>query len=483
MAGLIAYGAYVPYHRLRRSVINEALGKSGGTGARAVSSYDEDATTMAVEAARNLLGGQRARGVAPRRLLFASANPPYADKTNATVVHAALGLAPDVLAVDMMGSLRSSVGALVAGFEATVPTLVVMSDVRFGTAGSSEESESGDAAAALLFAPDDADPPGLELLAHASSTREFLDRWRTPGALTSRTWEDRFAEALYTESARDALTDALKQAGLSLTDVDHLAVCGLHARAARAVTRAAGEAKGMPSQLAESVGNTGAAAPGLALAELLDTAAPGQVAALCVLGDGATVFLVRLHEAIHQARPPRSLHELIATGSDALRYTTFLAWRGLLSKELPRRPEPSPPSPPAALRVADYKFGLVCSRCEAPTSTGIACNTVHLPPSRVCVRCCAADQMVPVPMSQLTGAIRTFTLDHLVYSPNPPNVSAVLDLAGGGRFTVDLTDVDQNTISIGDQVEMTFRRLYSTQGVHNYFWKGRRVSARSVTEA
>jgi hypothetical protein len=28
-------------------------------------------------------------------------------------------------------------------------------------------------------------------------------------------------------------------------------------------------------------------------------------------------------------------------------------------------------------------------------------------------------------------------------------------------------------VTIGDQLEMTFRRLYTGQGVHNYFWKAR----------
>ena len=50
--GLLAYGAYVPYARLDRKSIGEALGASAGSGTRAVASYDEDTTSMGVEAAR-----------------------------------------------------------------------------------------------------------------------------------------------------------------------------------------------------------------------------------------------------------------------------------------------------------------------------------------------------------------------------------------------------------------------------------------------
>jgi uncharacterized OB-fold protein len=32
-------------------------------------------------------------------------------------------------------------------------------------------------------------------------------------------------------------------------------------------------------------------------------------------------------------------------------------------------------------------------------------------------------------------------------------------------------------VKIGDRVEMTFRRLYTVDGIHNYFWKAKPVRA------
>jgi uncharacterized OB-fold protein len=52
-------------------------------------------------------------------------------------------------------------------------------------------------------------------------------------------------------------------------------------------------------------------------------------------------------------------------------------------------------------------------------------------------------------------------------------VAAVLDFAGGGRFGCELTDVDPKDVAIGNELEMTFRRLFTAQSVHNYFWKAR----------
>jgi hydroxymethylglutaryl-CoA synthase len=35
--------------------------------------------------------------------------------------------------------------------------------------------------------------------------------------------------------------------------------------------------------------------------------------------------------------------------------------------------------------------------------------------------------------------------------------------------------VDPKALKIGGRVEMTFRRLYTANGIHNYFWKARPV--------
>jgi hydroxymethylglutaryl-CoA synthase len=55
MAGLVGYGAYIPYWRLQRSAITAALGSGGGKGLRSVASFDEDTTSLGVEAGRNAL--------------------------------------------------------------------------------------------------------------------------------------------------------------------------------------------------------------------------------------------------------------------------------------------------------------------------------------------------------------------------------------------------------------------------------------------
>ena len=85
----------------------------------------------------------------------------------------------------------------------------------------------------------------------------------------------------------------------------------------------------------------------------------------------------------------------------------------------------------------------------------------------------SVDQGTPIPMADHRARIATFTIDRLAYSPSPPLVGVIIDFDGGGRYRCELTDVDPDAVDIGDRVEMTFRRLYTADGVHNYFWKAR----------
>jgi len=87
MSVIVSYGTYIPYWRLDRARIGEAL-ETFGQGTRAVASHDEDTTTMGVEAARACLAAAPS-GVRVGQVLFVTTEPAYLDKTNATAIHAA----------------------------------------------------------------------------------------------------------------------------------------------------------------------------------------------------------------------------------------------------------------------------------------------------------------------------------------------------------------------------------------------------------
>jgi hydroxymethylglutaryl-CoA synthase len=134
----------------------------------------------------------------------------------------------------------------------------------------------------------------------------------------------------------------------------------------------------------------------------------------------------------------------------------------MLPVEPPRRPEPGRVSASASARREEWKFGFV-GRRDPETD---------------------APQLPPLPggtgsaaMAEVPGTIAAYTVDRIAYSPSPPIVFAIVDFDGGGRFPVELTDVAESDVQVGDRVEMTFRRLFTADGIHNYFWKARPIGS------
>ena len=463
MAGILAYGAYVPPGRLDRSAIAATLGAPAGRGCRSVASHDEDSTTLAVEAARIVLS-RAPEDSRPARVVFSTATPTYLDRTNAAVVHAALDLDPATAAYDFGGAPRSAVGALTTALGDSSTTLVVAADIRTGLPGSADETSGGDAGVAFLVGEG---PAVAELVGTAAVTAEFLDRWRVPGESHSRQWEDRFGQASYLPPAQQVIEDVLKTAGVSREEITTVVVAGLHERARGAVAKQTGAAE---SPVSQTVGNPGTAQPGLLLAEALDTASAGDLILLVTLADGADAVLLRATAELERVRSWAPLAETVATGTRDVPYPTFLTWRGVLDREPPRRPDPEPPSPPASARHQAWKFGFVAGACTA-------CGARHLPALQTCMSCGHVGDMEPVRLADTPGTVVTYTVDRLTFSLSPPVVAVVVDFDGGGRFQTELTDAGPDDVAIGDRVEMTFRRFFrADNGIANYFWKARPVT-------
>ena len=148
-------------------------------------------------------------------------------------------------------------------------------------------ARAADGAAALLLGDDTDGPVIAEVIPGAGATREFLDRWRTPGNSYSKVWEERFGEAAYLPLVEDAVRRSYETAGLTPEDIDAVVLTGLHARAVRGAGKFIGVAPDKyVDNLANTVGNTGTAHPAIMLAHALDTAEPNQTIMLVHLADG-----------------------------------------------------------------------------------------------------------------------------------------------------------------------------------------------------
>ncbi len=202
------------------------------------------------------------------------------------------------------------------------------------------------------------------------------------------------------------------------------------------------------------------------LASVLPAAKPGDRILVAAGGDGADAMLLRVTPAVANYRPRHSVgrHDRI----QGRRFVRATISNGARFCPPSRRAGPIPSVPRDR-------------RCFAPSAGSSAWSARDAPraaPRNFRRSAYASNAARAIRWSRIRSriaprAIATFALDRLAYSLNPPTVNVVLDFEGGGRFLCEMTDCEPEKIAIGDEVEMTFRRLFTADGVHNYFWKAR----------
>jgi uncharacterized OB-fold protein len=223
--------------------------------------------------------------------------------------------------------------------------------------------------------------------------------------------------------------------------------------------------------LYNDIGNTGTAAAFLMLAGALEKVKPGDRLLFATYGDGADAFIFRITDQIKKYQKKPIISQQIA-GKTAINYGQYLTWRGLVPVEASTLPERSALSLQARWRerkAITALYGMKCKKCGAPQYVPIGQTP------RVCVNCQAKDNFEPYKFSDKKGVLFTYSIDQLMPTLNPPGVSGVVDFEGGGRIIVELTDCDVDKVKIGMPLEMTYRKMFTSRGVHNYFWKAKPV--------
>lgn len=479
---ILGFGAYVPRRRLQRSAIFAAHGwytpglKGSAKGEKAIGNWDEDSVTMAVEAARDVLG--EAGGAQVEALTLASTTLPSADRLNAGIVKEALSLADAVAAADAGGSLRAGTSALLAALEGRTTRLVLAADRRVAKPGSEAEMTLGDGAAAVLVGDGD----GIaRFLGGHSVTVDFVDHFRSAQAEFDYGWESRWIrDEGYAGILGGAIREALAKHGIETGSIDR----ALIAVPVRGVPESlAKAAKIRPEAVADTltgnIGDTGTAHPLLMLAAALEAAKPGERILLASFGQGADVLIFETSAAIADWKPRRGLARHLADGRADNNYMRYLYHRGLVTIEEGMRAEMDQKQPGTTLyRNRKAVLGLIGGRC---TKTG----TVQFPKSDISVN--PNDRAIGTqedyPLSHRTARIVTYTADALGYSPDPPNYYGAIDFEGGGRLVAEFADVEAADVEVGRAMRMVFRikAVDSARDFTKYFWKA--VPADSTGQA
>jgi len=470
MAGIVSYGAYVPYYRLSRGDIFSAwLGQvMPFPGERSVANFDEDSVTMAVAASIDCLtemDREKIDGV-----YVATTSSPYQERHCAGIVSQALDIRHDTRAADFSNSLKGGTTAAIAALDAikagnAKQILVAAADCRLGGVASGAEMMYGDGAGAIILGDENV----IATFEGSHSINEdFMDTWRTDRDKLGRMWEDRWnRESSIGKFVPEAVNAVLAKCNLTLKDIAKVAVFGPFPAMHAAVTR---ELKLDPGQIQDplfnTVGNTGTALPLMMLVAALEDAKPGDKIVVASYGSGGCdALLFTVTDQIEKARNRRGIKGHVAIKA-MTQYIRMLRWRDLLPLEPGGRAEAGLRfiSPQPLWRERKEVLAFHGSKCKS-------CGTEHRMIERVCVNCQTQDNWEEVCLSERKGKVFSFTKDLLAFSVDPPAVVAMVHFEGGASDLFDVTDRDPNEIKPDLAVEPTFRRLQYTQGIYNYSWK------------
>ena len=478
MIGILGYGGYVPRLRLSRRAIVDAnawyaphlVGK--GRGTRSMANFDEDSLTFAVAAARDCLGPNDDRGHV-RGVVLASNTLPFAERLNAAIVGEVLTLEGGISAQDTGGSQRAALTAFEQALDAVRAgkghQLVIATDRRLARAASPQELDQGDGAAALLLG--EGEDVLAQVLGSSVHTADFVDHFRQSGQDIDYHWEERWVrDEGIAKLVPPVVAQALAQAGVSAAQVDHFIFPSTFAKMDRQIAKACGvRAEAVVDNLADSVGDTGAAHALLLLAHVLERAQPGQVLLLAQFGSGAQAIVLRTTPALQRFRPAKGVAHWLARGKEETNYTKFLSFCEQLDLERGMRGEQDRKTALTTLwRHRAALLGMVAGRCEVTGS-------VHFPPSRMTYDPGHArlDTQRPYKLAERRAKVLSWSAEYLSFHRAPPHCYGQVDFDGGGRILMEFTDVAPGDVDVGTELELVFhiKDIDDRRDFTRYFWK------------
>ncbi|MEE2689882.1 MAG: OB-fold domain-containing protein [Pseudomonadota bacterium] len=475
MVGIISYGAYIPRKRLQRSVAVEANSwfnpalKAYSKGERAMCNWDEDAVTMAVEAARDCFGTNTPDSLTG--LFLATTSAPFKDRQNAGILATALNLGDNLMTMDVTASQRAGTSGLVTALKLADgggELLFAASEKRRTKAANPQELLYGDGAAAFVVGNA---AGAAEFLGAKQISVDFVDHYKGDGEDFDYYWEERWIrDEGYMKLVPRALDGLFSETGVAPDEVDHFIMPCVIRRVGSMVAKAAGiPAKAICDNMHNEMGEAGAAHALIMLAQSLEQAEPGEVIVIAGFGQGCDTLMFRTTGEIEKRRPSMGVSGFLARRVEESNYNKYLAFNDLMTLDHGLRGEVDRQTALTALyRNKKMLTGFVGGKCRK-------CGTLQFPKTKVCVNpnCGEFHSQDDHPFADMPATVQSWTADNLTYAVEPPQHFGMVTFKEGGRLMSDLTDVDEGGVEVGMPMRMMFRvkEFDSHRGFTRYFWK------------
>lgn len=343
MAGIVGYGVYIPFYRIKV----EEIAKVWGDDPRAISrglvvqeksvpSPDEDTATISVEAARNSL---KRANIDPQKIgaiYVGSESHPYAVKPTATIVADAVAAAPELTAADLEFACKAGTAGMqvcmgLVDSDAIEYGLAIGADTAQGAPSDALEYTASAGGAAYVIGKDNtlADFEGTY-----SFTTDTPDFYRREGKPYPRHGGRFTGEPAYFKHVLSAAKGMFEKMGTDASDYDHAV---FHQPNGKFYIRAArklgfNEDQYQTGLLTPYIGNTYSGATPLGLAAVLDIAQPGDriMAVSYGSGAGSDAFSITVNDEIDQKRDLAPKVQELVEKKSYVDYAVYAKFKGKL---------------------------------------------------------------------------------------------------------------------------------------------------------
>lgn len=343
--GIVGYGVYIPRYRLKVEEIAKIWGADAERIKRglfleekSVPGPDEDAATIAVEAARNAVN--RA-GINPQdigAIYVGSESHPYAVKPTATIVAEAIEATPDLTAADFEFACKAGTAGIqtcmgMVGSDMIKYGMAIGTDTAQGAPGDPLEYTAAAGGGAVIVGKD-----GAQTLATIDDTYSYTtdtpDFWRREMRPYPKHGGRFTGKPAYFKHVLSAAHGLLRKLQLTPKDFTYAVFHQPNGKFPLQAGKELGFAKEqiMPGLITPKIGNTYSGASMIGLAAVLDQAKPGDRILVVSFGSGAgsDAFSITVKDGIETKRDAAPKVADYVNRKVNIDYATYTKFRQLL---------------------------------------------------------------------------------------------------------------------------------------------------------
>ncbi len=340
-AGIVSYGVYIPRYRIKLTDIAKVWGADaksiiGGLKVKekSVPDMDEDAVTIAVEAARNAVRRSNIDTSKIEAIYTGSESHPYAVKPTSTIVAAAIGAEPNLTAADYEFACKAGTAAIQTCLGLVRSGMINMglaigADVSQGAPGDALEYTAAAGGAAYIIGSSDIVAVIEDTYSFTTDTPDF---WRREGMLYPEHGGRFTGEPGYFKHVISAAKGLMEKIDSTPQDYDyavfHQPNGKFPEKAARMLGFSADQIK--PGMVVTRLGNTYSGSCMIGLAAILDQAVEGDRIFMTAFGSGAgsDAFSITVTDRIEDIRNKAQGVEHLLKDPIYVDYATYAKHKG-----------------------------------------------------------------------------------------------------------------------------------------------------------